>query len=98
MTTVQQSPTFVQMDGLKQYLEELEGYIQGATTLGLAVHEVEQGLWSRVLQIGNQALQMFFELTGVGDLGETVTLPNARVVRRLEKTHQREYCSIFGTF
>ncbi|MCT7970427.1 ISKra4 family transposase [Laspinema sp. D1] len=98
MTTVQQSPTFVQMDGLKQYLEELEGYIQGATTLGLAVHEVEQGLWSRVLQIGNQALQMFFALTGVGDLGETVTLPNARVVRRLEKTHQREYCSIFGTF
>jgi hypothetical protein len=41
------------MDGLKQYLEELEGYIQGATTLGLAVHEVAQGLWSRVLQIGN---------------------------------------------
>jgi DNA-binding protein Fis len=73
MTTVQQSPTFVQMDGLKQYLEELEGYIQGATTLGLAVHEVERGLWSRVLQIGNQALQMFFALTGVGDLGETVT-------------------------
>ncbi|WP_254568327.1 ISKra4 family transposase [Oscillatoria sp. HE19RPO] len=98
MTNVQQSATFVQMDGLKQYLEELYGYIQGATTSGLAVHEVEQGLWSRMLQIGHRTLEMFFAMTGVGDLGETVTLPNGRVVRRLEKTHKREYVSIFGTF
>jgi hypothetical protein len=37
MNTVQQSPTFVQIEGFKQYLQELEEYIQGAVASGSAV-------------------------------------------------------------
>jgi hypothetical protein len=65
---------------------------------GRPLHEVEEGLWDLALQIGRQSLGAFLASHGTGDLGETVTLPDGRELRRLEELHARRYVSIFGTF
>jgi hypothetical protein len=65
---------------------------------GQPVHEVEQGLWDLLLQVGRSCMDAFFKSHGSGDLGETVTLPDGRQTRRLSKEHARRYLSIFGEF
>jgi hypothetical protein len=65
---------------------------------GLAVHEVESGLWDLLLKTGRQALQAFFDSHGTGDLGAKVTLPGGQEAQRLDDLHARRYVSIFGEF
>ena len=48
--------------------------------------------------MGRMLLQQFFDLQGSGDIGETVTLPEGKVLRRFKDLHTREYLSIFGQF
>jgi hypothetical protein len=62
------------------------------------LHDVEQGLWDLLLQIGRRALGAFLAGHGSGDLGEAVTLPDGREVQRLEALHARPYVSVFGRF
>jgi hypothetical protein len=62
------------------------------------LHDVERGLWQRLLQMGHTALGLFFHALGTGDLGETIDLPDGQTVQRLPETHSRRYVSIFGTF
>ena len=88
---------------LQSQIEELQGFIQRAVATGLAVHEVEQGLFKRLLELGYPLQQWFFALLryrsmGDGDPGETVTTGEGRVLRRLPSRHRRAYQSIFGPF
>jgi hypothetical protein len=83
---------------LQSQIEELQGFIRTAAATGLAVHEVEQGLFKRLLALGYQFQQWFFALLGDGDQGETVTTDAGRVLRRLPSFHRRPYQSIFGHF
>ena len=76
----------------------LLAYVRTAAAQGTAVHEVERGLWQRLLQLGRTALGHFFELQGTGDVGATVTLPDGQVCERLLQLHSRPYVSIFGPF
>jgi hypothetical protein len=73
-------------------------YVENAYENGKAVHEVELGIFKRVLEIGYQALWLFFELSGNGDQGAQLTLPNGKIVRRLKALRTRVYLSIFGRF
>lgn len=73
-------------------------YVRTAAAQGTAVHDVERGLWQRLLQLGRTALGHFFELQGTGDVGATVTLPEGQVCERLPQLHSRSYVSIFGPF
>jgi hypothetical protein len=73
-------------------------YIRTAATQGTAVHEVERGIWQRILQMGRTTLGHFFALQGTGDLGDTVTLPDGPTCERLPEVHRRRYVSIFGAF
>ena len=59
--------------------EKLHEYAYEAAKQGTAVHEVEQILWERLLQMGQMLLQQFFDMQGNGDLGEWVTLPEGKV-------------------
>jgi hypothetical protein len=77
---------------------ELLAYVRMAATQGTAVHEVERGLWQRLLQLGHTTLEHFFALQGTGDLGDTVTLPDGQTCERLPDLHTRRYVSIFGAF
>jgi hypothetical protein len=73
-------------------------YVRQAVEEGKAIHEVEEGIWQRMLQMGHDALGQFLERQGDGDLGETLTMSDGREVKRLEQSHLRCYQSIFGEF
>ena len=83
---------------LQSQIEELQGFIRTAAATGLAVHEVEQGLFTRLIALGCQFQRWFFALLGDGDQGETLTTGEGRVLRRLPRLHRRPYQSIFGSF
>ena len=83
---------------LEPTLNDLKAYVERAARQGVAVHEVEAGIWHRVLHLGHQALGLLFSLIGPGDMGETVVLPDGQEVRRLERSHPRVYQSVFGRF
>ena len=74
----------------------LSKYVVGAAKDGTAAHVVEQNTMQIVLNMGNAAMKLLFSLQGTGDLGPSVTLPDGRVVKRLETLHTRDYLSIFG--
>jgi len=72
--------------------------LAAALAEGQPIHQVENGLWDLALQVGRQALGVFLDAHGTGDLGPALTLPDGREVQRLEKLHPRRYVSIFGPF
>lgn len=88
-------------ENLRDEFVGLDQFVRNAAGKGLAAHEVERGLWSRILDIGRKALGQFFRMQGTGDMGETVTLPEGsegESLSRLEGLHERRYVSIFGEY
>jgi hypothetical protein len=83
---------------LQQQFAQLQECVRRSAQEGRPMHEVEEELWSRLLQMGHAALGEFLRLQGNGDLGETVTLPGGEVCQRLKELHPRRYVSIFGEF
>lgn len=88
----------VQTENLHEEFVELDKFVRESAQKGVPVHEVERGLWSRLLDIGHKALGQFFRMHGDGDMGEAVTMPDGEAVSRLEGVHERRYVSIFGEF
>jgi hypothetical protein len=78
--------------------DELLAYVRTAASEGSAVHDVECGLWRRLLHLGHTALGHFFALHGTGDQGDTLTLPDGQTCARLPELQARRYVSIFGAF
>ena len=78
--------------------QELKDFVFQSAQQGKAIHEVEEGLWDRLLALGHRHLGAFLALHGDGDLGETITLPDGQPCQRLEEKHERRYVSIFGAF
>jgi len=85
-------------ESMEQQFQEMQEFVRQAAQDGRAVHEVERGLWQRLLHMGHACLEQFLRLQGNGDMGETVTLPTGEQVQRLEDLHERRYVSIFGEF
>jgi hypothetical protein len=83
---------------LAELAEQLQAYVHQAATQGTAVHEVERGIWPRLLTLGRTTLGQFFTLQGTGDLGDTLTLPDGQTCTRLPQLHTCRYVSIFGEF
>jgi hypothetical protein len=76
----------------------LATFVQQAAVEGTAAHEVEKGVWQRVLAMGRQATGHFFQMQGDGDVGETLETPDGKEIKRLSEPHKRTYHSIFGPF
>jgi hypothetical protein len=87
---------------LKRQMEELvtqlETFVHDAAVEGQAIHEVERGLWKRLLDLGHRCLGHFLALQGEGDQGETLRTDQGQQWQRLERRHERRYVSIFGVF
>jgi hypothetical protein len=83
---------------LESQFVSLKAFIHAAAASGLAAHEVERHLVSRVLDLGRQAFSLLLRLQGTGDLGEQITLPEGGDAQRLPQTHDRTYRSVFGDF
>jgi hypothetical protein len=81
---------------LQQKLNQLQELVRTSANKGRAIHELERDVWQHVLQMGREALGLFLQLQGDGDMGETVTLRNGQEHQQLEELHQRRYVSIFG--
>ena len=79
-------------------LEDMLSYVEDAYRQRQSAHEVEEGIFRKVLELGRLAFGLFFRLCGDGDQGERMLLPNGKEVRRLKDLHQREYLSVFGLF
>lgn len=83
---------------LTRKLQELVEFVESAYQDGRAAHEVEEGIFRKVLEIGWYALGLFFQLSGDGDEGEWIVLADGRKVRRLKNLHKKVYQSVFGVF
>src|SRR5262249_50910606 len=68
---------------------ELLAFVRTAANQATPVHDVERGIWQRILQIGRATLGHFFALQGTGDLGDTLTLPEGLTCQRLDEPHPR---------
>ncbi len=86
------------LEKLTGMAEGLAAFVRQAAVEGTAAHEVEKGVWQRVLAMGRQATGQFFQMQGDGDVGETVEMPGGEELRRLPEPHRRMYRSIFGQF
>lgn len=84
------------LEELNRKVSQLSEFVETAARNATAVHEVEQGLWSQLLDLGRGMIEQFFELAGDGDLGPEVQLPEGGTLRRLPEPHARAYQSIFG--
>jgi hypothetical protein len=86
------------MENLQKRLDDLKESIQTSVRKGRPAHEAERDFWQQLLQMGREAMGLFFHLQGAGDMGETVSLPTGEECQRLEEQHQRRYVSVFGEF
>lgn len=98
MEIVNQLPSLSKNQRLTDLVEDLRSFLTSSAQQGVAIHEVEQGIWRQLLKLGRESLQMFFDQVGDGDLGETVELEEGRRLRRLSGEHVRRYQSVFGSF
>ena len=89
---------FDNINVLTEMADDLATFVRQAVVEGVAAHEVEKGVWQRVLAMGRQATGQFFQMQGDGNVGETVEMSDGEALRRLPEPHRRTYRSIFGPF
>ena len=90
--------TVLKMELMQNVVPQIIDLLSKAMADAVAVHDVERGLWGLLLQMGQQALQAFFDSHGSGDIGETLVVAEGQQVHRLPELHSRRYISIFGEF
>src|SRR6516225_7834255 len=77
-------------------LQDVVTFARQAATDGLRIDQVERELMRRLLALGLDLLQLFIAKHGDGDLGEEIPAEDGHTLRRLPKTHDCRYVSIFG--
>jgi len=95
---IAETATSFKSEDLQELMLALDSYVHAAAREGRRIDEVEKTIWKQLRQIGRQALDQFLADQGNGDLGETLTMPDGRVLNRLDPLHRRSYQSIFGRF
>jgi hypothetical protein len=83
---------------LNDGLADLDQLVRQSVQEGKTFDDFERQLWQKMLKLGNEAVGQFLAGQGTGDLGETATLTDGCVVRRLADRHSREFTCVFGTF
>jgi len=96
MNTITSNTDVSNFFDLEASMTELRTYVQTSAQRGDSAHEVEKGIFDRVLKLGRQALGYFLESQGTGDLGETMTL-SGNTYKRLEP-RTRRYKTVFGHY
>jgi hypothetical protein len=88
----------IKSQALVEEFDEILAFVQHAFQEGGTAHEVESGLWQRMLKLGRSVYQAWLDLFGDGDAGERIVLADGRAVRRLVDLHRREIRNVFGLF
>lgn len=79
-----------------ELLYNLTEFLEQASQMGTAAHEVEGKIFENVLQAGCTLMNEFFASCGTGDEGEEKTLPDGRKLKRMPELHTKPYQSVFG--
>ena len=82
---------------LQYLLSEATNYVHDKARSGSPAHEVEKGVFERMLKLGHQLFSVFFKIQGEGSVGDHLTLPTGEAVKRLPD-RERAYHSLFGKF
>ena len=83
---------------LYEHIGELAGFVGASLRDDASADEVERGLWERMLKLGHTAMKQFFICCGTGDVGETLSTPDDRQLKRFKQPHARTYQTVFGEF
>jgi len=83
-------------DVLEKLAGDLTALVRQSVRDGSSLDELERGTWSRVLEIGRAAVELFLNGQGDGDLGECVTTAEGMVLQRGAAVQSRPLRTIFG--
>ena len=83
-------------DMIDSIASQLKINIAAAAQRGESFDQTERSVRNAVFQLGKQALELFIQLQGDGDLGSEVTTEQDKVLRRSETTNWTTIRSIFG--
>jgi len=95
MSIVSQSVANDKMQAAIKLLDSLHQLVVKAVDGGCPAHEMERQLWSGVLDMGHQLLELYFQLLGPGDEGEEIERDGQRL-KRSSELERRSYLSVFG--
>jgi hypothetical protein len=98
MKSMNEPAPAIKPQALLEEFDEILAFVQTAFEEGGTAHDVESGLWQRMLKLGRSVYQAWLDLFGDGDAGERIVLADGRVVRRLVDLHRREIRNVFGLF
>jgi hypothetical protein len=98
MTNMNDTTSEITQQALMLEFEGILGFVQTAFRQGRTAHEVETGLWERMLKLGHNIYGAWLGLFGDGGAGDRLVLEDGREVRRLEALHRREIQNVFGSF
>jgi hypothetical protein len=79
----------------QEFFEDLLQFVRGEAAR-LETHEIEKGIFARILPIGLAALKLYFADKGTGDHGENL-IHDDQFYRRQPGFRDRQYASIFGS-
>ncbi|MBA2703459.1 MAG: ISKra4 family transposase [Blastocatellia bacterium] len=85
-----------QLPNVHASLNALVGWIYQSANDGTAAHEVERGLFDRLLALGKTLFDAFLKLVGPGDFGPSVSLDDGHLVHRSQEEHTRRLVTVFG--
>ena len=66
--------------GVQEQLVDTQQWLLRAASEGAAAHEVERHLFRTMMALGHRLLEGFLKLMGPGDLGQTTSLEDGRMV------------------
>ena len=85
------------MQRIDTFAAQLKTIVQAAAQTAESFDHTERAVRDTVRKMGNQAIELFIQLQGHGDLGETVLTQDGNTLHRSESTHQTTIRSTFGT-
>jgi hypothetical protein len=98
MKSMHNAASEIKSQALSEEFAQILLFVQTSYQEGRTAHEVESGLWKRMLKLGRSLFQAWLDLFGDGDAGERIVLEDGREVRRLDALHRREIRNVFGLF
>ena len=82
---------------LVEIAEEIDQLVRFAADQGQPLHELEPVLWNQVvLRMGQRSVELFLQLQGDGDLGETITTEDGTLLQRSPEPVERPLRTVFG--
>jgi hypothetical protein len=76
-------------------LEGIIAFVEGGAER-LEAHEMERGIFARILALGRTLMKLYFSRRGTGDVGAAIIETGGRVLKRSKGLFERVYFSIFG--